>query len=123
MLNPEIGFIGNTSNGSMLGEENANLPAGQYHIATTRLLALSKLNRHSDAPYRKSNQAQRAPEAELENPQNSVENCAGIKELLMFFFYLSLPTTPSKNYELTVASAETLIKIFLPYLGVCEHLF
>jgi len=39
------------------------------------------------------------------------------------FAWLNHSRRLSKNYELTVASAETLIKIFLPYLGVCEHLF
>jgi len=56
MLNSEIGFVGNTSNGYVLNEENANLPAGQYHIATRRLFALSKPNRHFDAPYKRTNQ-------------------------------------------------------------------
>ena len=54
MLNFEIGFIGDTSKGSMLSDEKANF----YRRATSRLLALSKPNMRSDAPCRKWNQAQ-----------------------------------------------------------------
>ena len=44
MLNFEIGFIGDTSKGSMLGDEKANLPAGQYHIQKLHSLVEENMN-------------------------------------------------------------------------------
>ena len=40
MLNPEIGFVGDTSNGSVLSEENANLLA-TYALSASIFLPLS----------------------------------------------------------------------------------